>query len=528
MNDALVLVTILSAAAILSVVAKRLKIPYPITFVFGGIVLAFSRHLPRPYLDPHFILLVVLPPLLYSAALNAGWQDLKRNWQPISLMAIGLVMFTTLVVAVFAHYLIPDFPWPVAFVLGAIVSPPDAVAAEAVFERLAIPSRIAAIVSGECLVNDATALVLYRFAVLAAVAGVFHPGRAAIDFFLVAGGGIAIGVAVAFAIEGVLRYITRHGFDDSAIASVVFLIAPYASYLPAEWLHVSGVLAAVTAGIVLARRSTHFVDSETRIIGSSVWKLLTFLLNAYVFLLIGTQLPWVVADITNLQSYIVYGLLLTGIVVAVRFFWVFPSMYLPRLLSKRSRERDPSPTWQSVTVIAWSGMRGIVSLAIALALPYTLGDDVFAARPGILFLTICVVFLTLVVQGVTLGPIIEWLGVSDSSKSKRAETEIRVRALEAGMSRLVQLADERHDEVDRESAGRILAEYRERIALLRGKPGSDFAHDVAEIRADRTMQREALEAERQAIVAMRRSGEIPDETYRTLEYDLDLAALRLT
>jgi Na+/H+ antiporter len=528
-GQALVLVTFLAAVVILTVVAKRFRIPYPIAFTIGGIGLAFTRHLPRPHVQPDLIMLLVVPPLLYSAAWSTDWVALRRNARPITLLAVGLVIFTMAVVAIVVHATLPEFTWPLAFTLGAIVSPPDAVAAEAIFERIAIPRRIAAIISGECLMNDATALVLYRFAIAAAVSGTFSLARASVAFVVVAAGGILVGIAVAFLLEAILRQIARHGFGDAIIASVVFLLAPFAAYLPAEELHVSGVLAAVSAGIMLSRRSTSFIDAETRVLGSSVWRLLTFVLNAFAFLLIGLELPSIVAALEpHVRDYALYGLLVSVTVILVRIAWVFPATYLPGCLSPRLRKRDPSPPWQPVAVLAWAGMRGIVSLAIALALPYTLGDEPFAARSVMIFFTVCVVFVTLVLQGLTLGPLIEWLGVTETSHSHRRETGLRIRALEAGIARLNEDSTRRKSALEREIADRVIEEYRQRIDLLRGKSDQDGAIEERESRLDRSVQKEALAAERQAILSMRHAGEIPDDIYRSIEYDLDLATLRLS
>ncbi len=529
MTEASILVTFLCAVVVLSVLAKRLNIPYPISFVIGGVGLAFARHLPRPHLDPQVILLIVLPPLLYSAAWSTDWLELKRNWRPISLLAIGLVIFTTVVVAVAVHAVVPNFSWPLAFTLGAIVSPPDAVAAEAIFERLAIPRRIAAIILGECLVNDATALVLYRFALAAAISGTFSLLHASATFVYVAAGGVLIGVAAAFALEGVLRYIRKHGFDDPTIASVVFLLAPFAAYLPADALHESGVLAAVTAGILLSWRSRLFIDSETRVIGSAVWRVLTYVLNAFAFLLIGLQLPAILAELQpHVRDYALYGAMVAMLVIVVRIAWVFPATYLPRLLSKRMREMDPAPSWRPVAVIGWSGMRGIVSLAAALALPYTFGDQPFPQRGPTIFFTVCVVFVTLVFQGLTLGPLIEWLGITEASKNQRRETRLRIRALEAGMARLRD-EERRHEPGPYlEFAERILGEYEQRINVLRGKAAKDEKQEVDDSRIDRRLQKLALDAERRTIMRMREAGEIPDDIFRSIEYDLDLAALRLS
>ncbi len=529
MAQASLLVTFLALVVVLAVLAKRLRIPYPISFTIGGIGLAFTRHLPRPHIEPDTIMLLVVPPLLYSAAWSTDWIALKRNARPIALLAVGLVIFTMLVVAVVVHAVLPEFTWPLAFTLGAIVSPPDAVAAEAIFERLAIPKRVAAIISGECLMNDATALVLYRFAIAAAVSGTFSLARASVAFVVVAAGGILVGIAIAFLLEGVLRQIGRLGFGDAMIASVVFLLAPFAAYLPAEELHVSGVLAAVSAGILLSRRSTSFIDPETRVLGSSVWRLLTFVLNAFAFLLIGLELPAILAALEpHVRDYALYGLLVSATVILVRIAWVFPATFLPRLFDRRPHAHDLTPAWQPVAVLAWAGMRGIVSLAIALALPYTLGDEPFAERSVMIFFTVCVVFVTLVLQGLTLGPLIEWLGVTETSRSHRRETGLRIRALEAGIVRLQDGRAQHHSALEREIAEHVLEEYRQRIDVLRGKSDEDGAMEERESRVDRKIQREALAAEREAIVAMRRAGEIPDDIYRSIEYDLDLAALRLT
>ncbi len=529
MGQASVLVTFLCAVVLLAVLAKRLRVPYPIAFVIGGIGLAFTRHLPRPHVEPDLIMLLVVPPLLYSAAWATDWVELRRNAGAISLHAVGLVIVTMAAVAVVVHAAVPDFGWPVAFTLGAIVSPPDAVASEAIFERLAIPRRIAAIVGGECLVNDATALVLYRFALAAAVTGAFSLARASVSFVVVAVGGTLVGVAAALVLEAVLRFIVRRGLGDATIASVVFLIAPFAAYLPAEAMRVSGVLAAVAAGLVLSRRSTKFIDAETRVLGSSVWRLLTFILNAFAFLLIGLQLPSIFEALEpRVRDYALDGLLVSATVVLVRIAWIFPATYLPRLFSRRMRERGPLPAWRQVAVLSWAGMRGIISLAIALALPYTLGNDPFPQRTLTIFFTCCVIFVTLVFQGMTLGPLIEWLGVSETSKTRRPETQLRIRALQAGIARLEQVQSEHKGGVELEVAARILQEYEDRIELLRGRVAKDAPEAAIESRIERRLQKEALAAERQAILDLRRDGKVPDEIYRSLEHDLDLANLRLS
>jgi Na+/H+ antiporter len=531
MNPALGLILMLCAVVVLGVLARRINIPYPVACVAGGLAMSFIHNAPHPVLEPDLFFLFVLPPLLFGAAWNTDWHEFKRNLRPILLGAIGLVILTTVAVAAVVHATMPGFTWALAFTLGAIVSPPDAVAAEAIFERLPVPRRIVAIVSGECLVNDATALVLYRFAVAAIATATFVPGEVALAFFGVAIGGIIAGLAIAFLAEFVIRLIVRGGFDQPTLINVVLLIVPFAAYLFAESLNVSGVLSAVTAGMLLSRRMSSVVDSGTRIEGRATWEMLLFVLNAFVFLLIGLQLPQIVVGLEHdLGKYLLDGLIVSVLVIVVRLVWIFPAAYLPRMLSKRLRERDPLPSWRTVLVIGWAGMRGIVSLAAALGVSYAAGLGTDApVRSEIVFITFCVIMVTLVGQGLTLGPLIKWLGVSESSEPRKREAELRVRALEEGIARLHALEATYDTPHEWEIAGRLLGEYEHRIAHLRGElDASDESSEGEEIATDRRLQKEALDAERAAINRMRAAGEIPDDIFRSIEYDLDLAAVQLS
>ena len=528
MTDALLLVTFLSVVVVLSVAARRFNIPYPISFVIGGVGLAFARNLPHPHFDPDIILLVVLPPLLYSAAWTTDALELRRNWRPISLLAFGLVIFTTVIVAVVVHAIVPGFGWPVAFMLGAIVSPPDAVAAEAIFERLSIPRRVSAIILGECLVNDATALVLYRFAVVAAVSGGFSLVRAGGSFVVVAGGGALVGLMSALILEGVLRYTRKHGLDDPTTASIVSLLAPYAAYLPAEELHCSGVLAAVTAGIVLSWRSRHFLDSETRVQNSGVWRVLTYVLNAFAFLLIGLQLPAILLELEpHVRRYALYGALIAVLVIIVRLVWGFRDVSAVAIKPYRADEGSGAAVAGDLHHRLVRHTR-IVSLAAALALPYTIGDQLFSGAQRRYFLHGCVVFVTLVLQGLTLAPLIERLGITESSSSHRTENRIRIVALEAGMARLRSDLREHRGGPEMEVGGRLIEEYRHRIDVLRGKAQNDDDNADVESQLDRRLQCAALEAEAQGHHPATRERSDPHGIFRSIEYDLDLAALRLT
>jgi Na+/H+ antiporter len=536
MSSALFVTLVLGAVIGLALIAKRLNLPYPVAFVIGGAALAFIPDVPHFSLNPDWVFLLILPPLLFGAGWSTDWIEFKRNLRPIGLLAIGLVVFTTVIVAVAAHTL-PTIalPWPLAFALGAIVAPPDAIAAESVFARLRIPNRIAAILSGESLVNDASALVLYRFAIAAVVTGTFSLGKALGAFVIVTLGGIAVGFLVAQAILAVYRLLQARSLNDATIVNMVSLVAPYAAYLPAEGLHVSGVLSTVTAGIYLGRRSAQVLDSESRVVGVAVWEVLMFALNGFVFIVIGLQLPSIVQSlVVSPQRLALSALFISVLVILIRIVWVFPATYLPRALSKKLREHDPAPTWRQTAIIAWTGMRGIISLAAALAIPFTMRGDYggrvpIVGRDEIIFITFCVIFATLVIQGCTLAPLIRWLGIAETSSRVRDETQVRIQALEAGVARLRDLETTFDTSTQWSVAGRILAEYEQRIEHLRGhlEADSDFGAARPANAVDHQLQSEALSAERMKILELRRTGRIRDEIFRNIQYDLDLADIRL-
>lgn len=529
MNQALLLVALFGGVIVSAIVAQRLRIPYPIAFVVIGLAFALVPGLPAPHLNPQLLFLVVLPPLLFSGGWATDWYEFKRNFTSISLLAVGLVLFTTLVVAVLAHQL-AGFDWATAFILGAIVSPPDAVAAEAIFERMAVPRRIVAIVTGEGLVNDGTALVLYRFALAAAVSGTFSLTHASIAFVINVIGGIVCGLAIGAIIEWVMYVLARFKVEDPAVANVVGLLAPYAAYLPADAIGVSGVLSAVTAGIYVSRRSQVIFTPEGRVIAGGVWRVMILLLNGVVFLQIGLILPGILRSLPSIRDYAWFAVLISIAVIVVRLAWVFPVARLRRLIPGVAT-RDPLPPWQSLLVIGWSGMRGIVSLAAALALPYrnAMGEPL-AGRSEVIFITLCVIVVTLLLHGLTLGPLIERTGISETDVRQGQEMKIRLRALEEGLRYLRSVEPALRTPSELEAAGRLLGEYQRRIAHLQGHltdEGDETRDEDDEREADRRLERDALEAERREIARLRRSGEIPDDIYQTIEYDLDLAGLRL-
>lgn len=526
MSAPLLLICGLAAAVALAVVAKRLALPYPIVFVLAGTALAFLPGLPPVRISPDWIFLSILPPLLFSGGWSTDWALFRSKLRPILLLAVGLVVVSTVAVALLADRIIPGLGLAGAFVLGAIVSPPDAVAAAATFERFSVPRTIMAILEGEGLVNDATALVLYAYAVAAVTTGVFSLPQAAGSFVVVALGGIAVGVAVAWIIERLARALAKYDLTDSLIDNLTLIGAPYAAYLGGQAVHVSGVLATVVAGIAVSRRSSVVYGPETRLIGENVWTLWIFLLNAYVFLAIGLQLRALVRDGHHALALLPAALAISLLLIVVRLLWVFPMAWLPRVF-RRVRERDPLPEASAVAVIGWTGMRGIVSLAAALAIPLTAENGVrFPGRDDILFVTFVVIFVTLVGQGLTLIPLLRILRVREDRDVEQRETNVRVAALQAGLKRIREM-ELRHadDEVKKSTLARLRDEYENRIEHL-GHHGSRAA-ETDQSRFDHHAQDEALRAERRAIMRLRDRGQIPDEIFRKIQYDLDLAESRL-
>src|SRR5437763_5141208 len=520
---------LLVAVVALAIIAPRLHIPYPILLVLGGLLLGFVPGLPRFTLDPDVVFLLFLPLLLSSSAWQTSWRDFHANLRPISLLAFGMVLLTTIVVAVVVHVLIPGLPWAVAFVLGAIVSPTDAVAATAIAQRLGIPQRIVTIIEGESLVNDATGLVAYRFALAAVVTGVFSLGEASLQFVVVSVGGIALGLVAGWGLSYVHRWL-----DNPPLEITVTLVTPYAVYLLGEEvLHVSGVLAIVTTGLYLTWRAPTFFSSGTRLQAEAVWEILIFLLNGLVFILIGLQLPGILAILNTTiarRSPILLvwdAALVSLIVILVRLVWAFTQALLPRLLSRRLRERDPYPGWRSVVLIGWTGMRGAVSLAAALALPEVTAEGAaFPERALVIYLTFGVIVATLVVQGLSLPLLIRGRGLHDEGASDGEATQAGLTAAQAALARLDELASQ--NEVSQQSAQHLRKHYEAQVRSItkrfkkaEDEPGEDHATTYQQL------QREALQAERSAVIGLRNRGEINDEVLRRIERELDLEEQRL-
>jgi monovalent cation/hydrogen antiporter len=518
------IVALFFAVAVLNAISNWLSVPYPIVLVLGGVVLAVLPGVPTVELEPDLVLVLFLPPLLYSAAFFSDLRALRYDLRAISVTSIGLVLLTMTVVAVLGHEVI-GLSWAMAFALGAIVSPTDPVAATAIMRRIGAPRRIVNFVEGESLVNDAAALVAYRTAVAAAVGGSFSLLDASLEFVGAAAGGVAIGLAVGFVITEI-----RRRLDDIPTEITISLFTGYAAFVPADELGLSGVLAAVTAGIYLGFMAPQIASPQMRLQGFAVWEILIFILNATLFILIGLQLPVVVDGIQDLSAAQVAGYsgLVCAAVIATRFAWAFTTPYVFRLLDRRPSQRERRIGAAPRVVVAWSGLRGAVSMAAALALPLT--TDAGAPLPErdlILFITFAVILVTVVGQGLTLPAVIRRLGVvEDGAEEEGEEIRARLIAARAAIERLDELADEDWTREETLERVRGLYEFRQRRFKTRaGKIEDDGIEDRS--LAYQRLMHDVFRAQRQALLELRNGGQISAEVMRRVERELDLEESRL-
>jgi monovalent cation/hydrogen antiporter len=513
-----VLVSLLVSVAVLGAAARAVNIPYPIVLVVGGLLLGFIPGLPDIVLAPELVLVIFLPPLLYSAAFFANLHDLRTNLRPIALQAVVLVLLTMCAVAVVVKALVPEMPWAAAFTLGAIVAPTDPVAATAIMRRMAVPRRIVSVVEGESLINDGTALVAYRTAI-AAIGGTFSVWEAGADFVVSAIGGVAVGLAAGWVIVQIRRRI-----DDIPVEITISLLSGFAGYVPAEALHVSGVLAAVTTGIVLGWKAPYISTASMRLQGYAVWEILTFLLNALLFVLIGLQLPIIIDGLSGMPAGEVlwWCVAVSLVVIVTRLIWSQTTVFVVRALDRRESQRLRRSTWQSRMIISWCGMRGSVSLAAALAL-----EPDFPQRNLILLLTFAVIFATLVLQGLTLPALINRLGVTDDGADEREELVGRRAAAAAALGRIEELADEEWTHEDTMERMRKLYEYRSRRFAAQAGEADDGDGIEHRSRKYQKAVRSVLDAQRAELVRLRNSGDISNEVMHRLERELDLEDERL-
>ena len=515
------LVLLLVAVLVFTALARRILIPDPIFLVLGGLALSFVPRLPVVSLDPEIVFLIFLPPILWSAAYFTSLRDFRLNLRPITLLAVGLVVVTTAAVAVVARAVIPGMSWPVAFALGAIVSPPDAVAATSIARKLRIPYRLVTILEGESLVNDAAALILYRVAIATAVTGVFVATETVWQFVLAAAGGTIIGLGVGFLGARAVRLV-----GESLPQIAITLLAPYVAWILAERFHTSAVLACVAGGIYVRQGFSAQISPITRVQTRAVWDLLLFILNGLIFILIGLQLGAIrEAGLPGSPRTLLWqGALISAAAIGVRLVWVPLITVIPRLMMPALRRRDPIPPWPHVLLVSWIGMRGVVSLAAALALPVTIaGGARFPFRDEIILFTFGVILSTLVLQGLTLTPLIRRLRLAEDETLDLEEAWAREAAARAALTRLEELA--RDTASRREDVERLQALYGQRLQRA-SSLSMDDGNAVGRA-AYRRLRHETLTAERRALIALRDEGVVSDEVLHRLEGELDVEAIRI-
>ena len=518
----LVLLVLLVAVTAMLVIAPTLRIPYPIILVIGGVAIGFVPGMPELELPPDLVLVAVLPPLLYAGTFFTSLHELKLNMRPIGLLSVGLVIMTTVVVAAVAHAAIDGLSWSSAFVLGAVVSPTDPVAATAMARRFGVPRRLVAIVEGESLINDATALVAFRFAVVAVVSGTFSIWEAGLEFLY----GVTVGIAIGLGVGWLIRHLRRR-LDNPPLEITIALLSGYLAFIPAELVHASAVLAAVTVGVYMGAHTSELTTARTRVQSDAVWDIVVFLLNALLFVLIGLQLPVILDELSGepAGTLLLYGSIVSATVILVRFVGTYAAGYLPRLVSRRIRERDLP--WQHPAFVSWAGMRGAVTLAAALAIPLTTdAGEPFPARDLIQFLAFCVIVATLVGQGLTMPLVIRFLDLERDHNAEPEEARARIHAAEAALARLEELIDE--DWVPEETAERLrgLYAFRHGRYTARHAGDEDSIHEEQQ-QAYQRLRRELIQAEREVLHQLRREGVITEQVAQRVVYDIDLEDIRL-
>jgi CPA1 family monovalent cation:H+ antiporter len=526
MHNLAIILIIFGILLALQAIADKIKLPNAVLLVIVGLSLFFIPGLPSLELNPDVIFLIFLPPILYDAASHTSWHDFKAEIRPISTLAFTLVFLTTGAVAIACYYMIPGFTWPLAFVLGAIVSPPDAVAATSIIKGMGLNKKVLTILEGESLVNDASALIAYRFAIAAIGTGSFVFVQAGTDFLILLFGGVLIGLALGY-VFSIIHRIVR---SNAVISTSLTLLTPFAAYLLAEHWHTSGVLAVVSAGLIISWRSSEIFSYETRIRNHAVWDTVIFLLNGFIFIIIGLQLPAILDDLGDytMHDLLLYGGIVAGVTIAVRILWVFGASYSFFKTGKHSE--DEGDTWKNVLIVAWTGTRGVVSLATALALPLTLSTGAaFPHRSLILFLAFAVIFVTLVVQGLSLPLLIRVLGVKPHLHSEE-ERDLRL-----------MMATNVISFIDHELSSTISDQVRSQVR----KPYSEIARTLSkELKSENSgtrviypppdkqslvnAKREINEFQRQLLINFHKTGTFNQSTIRRLEQELDYEELHLS
>lgn len=523
-HDLLLVIGLLFAVSLLTPLGVALNVAQPLVLVLGGLAIALVPGLPHVRLEPDLVFLIFLPPLLYEAAWFTSWHEFWKCRRSIAMLALGLVLFTSIVVAFVSAAVIPGFTLAMGFLLGGIISPPDAVAATSVLKGVRIPRRAITILEGESLVNDASSLIVFRFALAAVLTGEFSATDAVQQFFFAAGGGVLIGVALA----AVIYHLHRNLPTTPSIDTALTLMTPYVMYIAAEQVHASGVMSVVSGGLFLSRRAHTFLDYRARMQAVGVWSTAIFMLNGLVFILIGLELPEIRSLLTPdaFRRAIGYGLFISALVIAIRFVWMYPAAHVPRRLFPSIAAREPSPGWRMPTVLAWAGMRGVVSLAAALSIPQALpGGDPFPQRGVLLVITFVVILVTLVGQGLTLPWIVRRLRVEDvDHRIPEEEQELALRADLAGavVAHLSAHPSNRAPHVAKAHAHYTRVAARTRSALEELRVAAHTTHSEG-----KDLRRTLIGVQRDALWRIRDASTYDDEVVRKVESQLDLEEARL-
>lgn len=521
----LVMLALVIAIVVLAGLARRLSISYPIVLVLAGLASSFIPGVPRVPLPPEVVFLIFLPPLIFASAWQVSWHDFRHNLVSISMLAIGLVAFTVLGISLCVHFFLPSFDWRLGFLLGAIISPTDAVAASSIASKIGMPKRIVNLIESESLINDATGLLALEFGLDIILHGSTPTlGAGLLRMLWLLGGGIMVGLAVGYMIAWFEKWI-----DDGPVEIAISLITAYGAYLAGEAVHASGIIAVVVCGLVLSRKSSTFFSPAVRLQAGAVWEALEFLLNGLVFILIGLQLPYVLAGLgeyTHLRLF-AYGAGLSAILIALRLLWMYPAAAISYKIRKHIlRQTDPPPEPRGIFVIGWTGMRGVVALAAASSLPYTLANGTpFVQRNLIVFLTFCVILVTLVLQGLSLPWVVRKLGIVQNGNADCEEGEARRILIRTAMEHLERCRIG-EDHGLQHAYEDLLHQYEHRLESIvdcgPGMPAED-----RHARSMITVMLETVQAEREELIHLRETGRVDDAIYRTLERELDLSESRL-
>lgn len=530
MENFKIIIFILAVLISLSAVVDKLKLPTPVFLVLVGLIIGFVPVLPDLVMDPDVVFLVFLPPLLYDAAFRTSWHDFKTNIKPISALGISLVFITTIAVALTAHYFIPTFTWPLAFLLGAIISPPDAAAATGIIKGLGLNKHVISILEGESLVNDASALIAYRYALAAGITGNFLFWQAGSQFLFVTGGGILIGLLVGYVLIVIHKKINNYPIVETSLT----LLTPFLSYLAAEQVHTSGILAVVSTGLLLSWRSQEIFSYQTRMRTRVVWDTLLFLLNGFIFILIGLQLPGILKQLTHykLSSLILYGLIISVVTILVRMIWVFAGAYSFRFFNRGKKNHNDASDWKNVLIVAWTGTRGVISMASALALPLTLyNGNAFPQRHLIIFVCFIVIFVTLVVQGFSLPLLIRLLRVKPSGNEDKEEKELQLYVVN---STLHFIDYEFYPKPEALIRMELIKKYELLAAKLVKEISTHTRNEKEEeqfpVRTLTTMQKAQIEIgrfQRELLLKLHKDGQFSDTAIRQVERDMDIDELKL-